>query len=223
VPYPFAHPLAVLPLVRPMGRFAVPSALAIGSVVPDLWYFVPLAGRDDSHAVAGLLWFCLPLGLLIYLWFHLVLKEPLIALLSSRLASFTCAGLPRRPWSAVLASLLAGALTHVAWDELTHASGERWLQHASTLLGSALLAGWIWRRLARVPAQPPRLAAFTRACVAAGLLAAAALAALGVADSALAWDRATLRHFARTAGLAALEGFAGALLVYSLLFQRKMP
>jgi len=50
VPYPFAHPAAVLPLARPMGRFAAPSALAIGSVLPDLWYFVPLADRAEEPA-----------------------------------------------------------------------------------------------------------------------------------------------------------------------------
>ena len=77
MPYPFAHPAAVLPLARPMGRFAVPSALAIGSVVPDLWYFVPFADRADSHSLAALFWFCLPAGLAAYALFHLLLKQPL--------------------------------------------------------------------------------------------------------------------------------------------------
>jgi Domain of unknown function (DUF4184) len=62
VPYPFAHPAAVLLLARPMGRFAVPSALVIGSVIPDLWYFLPFVGREASHSPAGLFWFCLPAG-----------------------------------------------------------------------------------------------------------------------------------------------------------------
>jgi hypothetical protein len=223
VPYPFAHPAAVLPLARPMGRLAVPSALAIGSVAPDLWYFVPHVARDESHGIAGLLWFCLPLGLALYALFHLLLKQPLIALVSTRLDAFACAGLPAKPWRAVAASLLAGALTHVAWDELTHLDGQRWLQHASTLLGGAVLAGWIARKLAHAPARPPRLSAFARACVAAGLAGAMLVAALGAADASLAFDHAALRHFFRTAGLAAFEGLAVALLVYCLLFQRKMP
>lgn len=97
MPYPFAHPAAVLPLARPMGRFAVPSALAIGSVLPDLWYIVPLVDRADSHSLAALFWFCLPAGLLSYVLFHRLLKQPLIALLSTRLGRFACAGLPAAP------------------------------------------------------------------------------------------------------------------------------
>ena len=204
-----------------MGRFAVPSALAIGSVVPDLWYFLPLATREESHGLAGLLWFCLPLGALAYVLFHLLLKRPLIALLSSRLAAFTCAGLPPQRWSAVLASLLAGAATHIAWDAAAHL--EPWMQHASTLAGGAILGLWIARKLARTPAQPPRMRASTRVCVALLLLLSALVAALGAADISLAFDRASLRQLMRSAGLAGFEGLTVALFVYCLLFQRKIP
>ena len=124
MPYPFAHPAAVLPLARPLGRFAVPSALAIGSMAPDFWYFVPLLERDESHSLVGLAWFCLPAGLLAYALFHLLLKQPLIALLSPRLGCFTPAGLPQVPWRAVIVSLMVGALTHLVWDALTHSYDE---------------------------------------------------------------------------------------------------
>ena len=211
----------MLPLARPLGRFAVPSALAIGSVVPDLWYFLPLATREESHGLAGLFWFCLPLGALAYLLFHWLLKQPLIALLSPRLAAFTCAGLPPRPWSAVLASLLAGAATHIAWDAAAHL--EPWVQHASTLAGSAILGVWIARKLARAPARPPRLSGFARLCIVFSLTGVALAAALGAADISLAFDRASLRQLMRSAGLAGFEGLSVALFVYCLLFQRKIP
>lgn len=223
MPYPFAHPAAVLPLARPMGRFAVPSALGIGSVVPDLWYFVPFVERAHSHDPAGLVWFCLPLGLLVYALFHLVLKQPLIALVSPRLGAFTCPGLPLRPWSSVVVSLLAGALTHVLWDELTHGEGKNWLQHASTIGGTAVLAGWILQKLRAAPPAPQRLAGFTRLCVCIALVGAMLVAALWSADIWLAFDRAALRHMLRTAGIGALEGLGVALFVYCLVFRRKMP
>jgi uncharacterized membrane protein YeaQ/YmgE (transglycosylase-associated protein family) len=223
VPYPFAHPAAVLPLARPMGRFAAPSALAIGSVVPDLWYFIPFVERADSHDPAGLVWFCLPVGLLVYALFHLVLKQPLIALISPRLGAFTCRGLPPRPWSSVVVSLLAGALTHVLWDELTHGEGKNWLQHMSTIGGTAVLAGWILRKLRAAPPAPQRLAGFTRLCVFIALVGAMLVAALWSADIWLAFDRAALRHLLRTAGISALEGLGVALFIYCLVFQRKMP
>ena len=221
MPYPFAHPAAVLPLARLMGPLAVPSALAIGSTLPDLWYFVPLASRDESHSIPALLWFCLPLGAAAYLLFHLVLKQPLVALISPRLGAFACAGLPRVPWYAVAASLVAGALTHIAWDALVHSPDHRWLQHASTALGSAILAAWIWRKLRRAPRPTgiPGLSRRARACVALAALAAMALAALWTADISPALDRATLRYLLRTAGLAGLEALAAALFFYCAIWQ----
>lgn len=225
MPYPFAHPAAVLPLPRLMGRFAAPSALAIGSIVPDLWYLLPLAHREGSHSIAGLFWFCMPVGLAAYLLFHFVLKQPLIALISPRLGSFSPPGLPPAPWHAVLGSLLVGSITHLVWDGLAHSEAHRWLQHASTVAGSAILAWWIWRKLrrAQIAARAPRLSPVWRTCVIVGLLAAAAFAALWTADGALASDRSALRHLLRTAGIGALQGLGVALLLYCLAFQRKMP
>ena len=225
MPYPFAHPAAVLPLARPLGRFGVPSALAIGSIAPDLWYFAPFVERHDSHSLAGLAWFCLPAGLLIYLLFHLFLKQPLIALLSPRLHAFTPARLPAAPWHAVLVSLLVGALTHVAWDALTHShdAGWRhnWLQHLSTAGGSLVLGWWIWRKLRRAPAARSPLSPLARIATLVAFVTIAALAALHEA-AAPSPDPLALRQFLRTGGLAALEALGAALLVYCLVFQRKM-
>ncbi|HEX7219683.1 MAG TPA: DUF4184 family protein [Burkholderiales bacterium] len=230
MPYPFAHPAAVLPLARPLGRFAVPSALAIGSIAPDLWHFVPLVDRAHSHGAEALLWFCLPVGLAAYLLFHLVLKAPLIALVWPRLGVFTTAGLPSRSWLAVVTSIVAGAATHLIWDALTHSNdltlpGPNWAQHASTIAGTVILAGWGWRKLRAAPKAPPGtgLPVFFRACVALATLGAMTIAALWSADSWLAFDLPALRHLFRTAGLGALDGLALALLVYCALFQRKMP
>ncbi len=226
MPYPFAHPAAVIPLARPLGRFAVPSALAIGSMAPDLWYFVPLLERHDSHSLAGLAWFCLPAGLIVYALFHLILKQPLIALLSPRLGAFTSAGVPDVPLRAVMVSLLAGALTHLAWDALTHSYDDglqrhNWLQHASTALGTMVLGWWSWRKLRLVPAAPGLLSPMARASVVLALLGAGALAAWVTAEPPAA-DLRALRQFLRTGGIAAVQALSVALLVYSLLFQRKM-
>ena len=225
MPYPFAHPAAVLPLARPLGRFGVASALAIGSIAPDLWYFVPFVERGDSHSVAGMAWFCLPAGLLVYALFHLFLKQPLIALLSPRLRAFTPARLPAVPWSAVIVSLLAGTVTHLAWDGLTHSYEEgwrhNWLQHASTASGTLVLGWWIWRKLRRAPAAPAALSPRARAATLLAFVAVAALAALHEAAPP-APDLYALRQFLRTGGLAALEALGAALFIYCLVFQRKM-
>jgi hypothetical protein len=228
VPYPFAHPAAVLPLVGPMGRFAVPSALVIGSIVPDFWYFVPFVSRLDSHSPAALVWFCLPIGLLLYALFHLLLKEPLIALLSPRLGSFTSPGLPAAPRHAVITSLLTGALTHIVWDALTHSNdhavhGHNWLQHASTALGTAVLAWWIWGKLRRAQATESTLplSPFARAWIATALVAAMAIAAWVSLDLAQlpAADFDATRRSLKMAGMAVVEGFCLAALAYCVLWQ----
>jgi hypothetical protein len=175
MPFTLAHPAAVLPLRRPLGRLGVLSALVAGSVSPDLAYFLPLgvSGRE-SHSAAGLLWFCLPAGLLAYAVFHVLLKGPLMSLLPAALVArlWTLPSarrvLPAAPWAAVALSVLAGAATHIIWDVFTHdpAAGiavlrrrlfvvsdypvhvHTLLQHGSTLLG-LLAIGWSIRRWAR--------------------------------------------------------------------------
>jgi hypothetical protein len=232
VPYPFAHPAAILPLVRPMGRLAVPSALVIGSLAPDLWYLAPGLARDDSHSVAGLFWFCVPAGLLAYLAFHLLMKQPLLALLptaiSSRLARLAWPALPDADGAKVIVSLLAGAATHVAWDGLTH---ERWvvngfqlLQHASTLLGSVALAGWLWRWFRRAPAQPlppgSHLPPWTRLSVL--LLLAASSAGWALAQTkglSLPESVDELRGALRAAALAAAQGLALSSIGYAVAWK----
>ena len=228
MPYPFAHPAAILPLARPLGRFAAPSALAIGSIVPDFWYFVPLVTRFDSHSPAALLWFCLPLGLILYALFHLLLKEPLIALLSPRLASFTSPGLPAAPWHAVIVSLVTGAATHLVWDALTHSNehavhGHNWLQHASTALGTAVLAWWIWRKLRRAPVTRSSVvfSPFARVWIAMALIAAMAIGASTSLDLAhlAASDLDATRRSLRSAGMAGVEAFCLAVLVFCIFWR----
>ena len=224
MPYPFAHPAAILPLIGPLGRCAVPSALAIGSMVPDAWYFVPLIARDDSHSLAGLVWFCLPAGLLAYLAFHLLLKQPLLALLperaASRFAPFATPGLPAAPWRAVLLSLLIGACTHLAWDALSHAS--RVLQHASTLLGGAFVAWWVWRRLPQTAARAlavPALSPAARRITLAALVLLSAGWMAATEPSVLARDPVGLREALRGAGLAAMQGLGLSTIGYAMLWK----
>jgi hypothetical protein len=228
MPYPCAHPAAALLLLGPLGRYGAPSALAIGCVIPDAWYFVPGLTRDDSHGLSGLLGFCLPAGLLAYLAFHLLLKQPLLALLperlSSRLSAFAAPAFPAARWHAVIACLLLGACTHLAWDAVAHAS--RLLQHASTLLGTAYVAGWIWRRVRSAPSQalPPAFALSPRARHATPAVLillsigwAGRVAAAQALD--LPGDMADLRHALRTAGLAGAQALALSTIGYAMLWK----
>ena len=180
MPFTLAHPAAVVPLARVLSKRVVFSALVIGSMTPDFAYLVPGLTRGPSHSVGGLFWFCLPMGLAVYLVFHLVLKRPLAAALPRTPREAVAPvvartpGLPPARWLTVLLCLLLGALTHVTWDLFTHPGPivrafpllaenlgtvgwyrvyvYKVLQHGSTLLGLALLARWTraWVRQASV-------------------------------------------------------------------------
>jgi hypothetical protein len=232
MPYPFAHPAAILPLAGPMGRCAVPSALVIGSIAPDLWYLLPSLARDDSHSLAGLAAFCLPAGLLAYLAFHLLLKQPLLALLpqaiASRLAAVATGGLPRAPWGAVAVSLLAGASTHLLWDAATHdryvVHGFQVLQHASTLLGTAALAPWLRRWLRRAARSPLPPGLLLSPSVRRGTLALLAVLSLGWAlagADALRLPQSVdeVREILRTTGMAGVQALALSTIGYAMLWK----
>jgi len=216
-----------------LGARAVPSALAIGAMIPDAWYVVPLVERGYSHELPGALWFGMPAGLLVYVAFHLLFKHPLLALaprrLAGRLARWATPGLPRVPWPTVLLSLFAGIATHLLWDTFTH-SGQftildarvaggpylhQILQHASTLLGTAYLAVWLRRKLrATLPvtgacALPDRL----RLAVVAAMIGLPAAVFFGVLR---AMDAHVGPLALRAAGVMALSAFGLVTLLYAL-------
>ncbi len=158
-----------------MGRVSVMSALIIGSMAPDIAFLLPIGVmRAESHSLGGLFWYCLPVGLVSYLLFHRLMKQPIIHLLPPPV--FARLGLyDHSDWSIsirrlvpVLISLLVGAITHLVWDSFTHrgswavrnigwlqihlfTGGGFWiylytlLQWLCSLLGMGLLYRWIKR------------------------------------------------------------------------------
>ena len=179
MPWTFAHPAAVLPLRRLCPRWLSFPALVVGSLVPDLGYYVP--GADflmDSHTVAGIIVNGLPWGLLI-LGLLCWLRAPLVHLLPQphrrAMAPLIQTPVHITPtlFIKLALSVLIGAATHVAWDACTHLRGGlvahvawlqapvfqyRWfvvpvyqvLQHLSTLLGVSVLICSYGRWLRRV-------------------------------------------------------------------------
>jgi hypothetical protein len=155
----------------------------VGSLAPDFHYFLNLAPRGHfGHSFKGIFFFCLPAGLAVLWIFQRFMKLPLLSLapkshqerLIAMAKPFCWGGIKR--FSLIVASLLIGAITHLAWDAFTHEHGlvvrnvpdlrtpleefgtERplynVLQHGSSLLGLALLAFWYWRWFKRTLPQP---------------------------------------------------------------------
>lgn len=169
MPLTFAHPAAVVPLVKPLGRFGILSALVCGSVSPDLPYFAgSVFEPHETHRIGGLFWFCLPAGVICYAVYHYLLKHPLLDLAPIAVASRMSYGgaIPPasvRHWLAVVICVFVGAITHVVWDSFTHYGGAvvaalpvlerhlltvggyrvygyKILQHGSTIAGLVYLA-----------------------------------------------------------------------------------
>lgn len=206
MPFTPAHVAAVLPLVgtrRP--RWVVPSALVIGSMVPDLLYFVPIrSDRNLSHSLTGIVTLDLVLGLLcVALW--RVVAAPVVRDLSpDRLRS----RIPLAPPATVTEALWAvpcvvlGALTHVLWDSFTHENGwavERLpfltaelglpvfklAQYGSGVIGCAVVIAYALRspEVPRAPDDAPRAPERQRVAALALLVAVPAVCAVAAALS----------------------------------------
>lgn len=131
MPFTLAHPAAVVPIWRVLGRRLSLSAFVIGSMVPDVPFFAGHGGfRYQTHSVVGLFTFCLPVGFFAWLLFQGLMKRPLLWLLPSRAreALDDSSAKPARAWSmrtliGAAMALLLGSVTHVIWDAVTHIDG----------------------------------------------------------------------------------------------------
>lgn len=179
MPWTFAHPAAILPLRRYCPRRLHFPALVIGSLTPDFGYYLRWLdlSRLAHHFPDGLA-VCVLSGLLLLALFY-ALRAPLCQLLPQPHRGALLARIEAgRPWSmavmfSIVASLALGAVTHMAWDGLTHKGGwivtqvlalqeplfRLWgtgipayqlLQQLSTLAGAVALAwvyvGWLRRQ-----------------------------------------------------------------------------
>jgi Domain of unknown function (DUF4184) len=115
MPFTLSHIAAVMPFRRHCS-VDVFAALAIGSMTPDLHYFLPLLREHwplPSHELISLPLFCLPAGWLLWLMWRPLWRS----------IAFVDGPAPPSPaiWRVILA-LTVGALTHLAWDACTHAN-----------------------------------------------------------------------------------------------------
>ncbi|MGO4296360.1 DUF4184 family protein [Glutamicibacter sp. MCAF14] len=176
MPFTLSHPAAVLPFLRrpfiPAALVAgamapdLPYFLRV-PVTAESWYGA-FVNATYSHSAEGLVLVGLPSAALLLGVFHLV-RAPLAELLPFTVDSLN-RGLPRPASGVVTAgwtviSILIGLVSHLLWDSLTQVGSwlvswdgvigeqqlagislDRLLQHASTVIGLACIAGWGIRR-----------------------------------------------------------------------------
>jgi len=101
-------------------------ALIIGSMAPDFVYFFSFGVSGSfTHTLPGVPIYCVPAGLVVYVVYYLLLRQPMLewmpVIISSRVSTPSRWPLQSvRNVAIVLGSLAVGATTHVFWDSFTH-------------------------------------------------------------------------------------------------------
>jgi hypothetical protein len=133
MPFTFSHPALVLPFYAMGRKYLSLSGLVMGSIAPDFEYFFRMKKgvSQYSHTLAGVLYFNLPLSLLLLFLFHGFIRRPLVLHLPPWLFkrfyfyhSFQWSPYFKTKWIRVVVSVLAGATTHLGWDWLTHTNAD---------------------------------------------------------------------------------------------------
>src|SRR5450432_576742 len=128
MPFTFSHPAIVLPVTFLPKKWYSLSGLIVGSMTPDFEYFIRMKDYSKyGHSWSGLLWFDVPLGLLLIFIFHNVVRDILIVYLPfslnvifSAFAKFNWNKYFQRNIIVVLISLIIGIASHLFWDSFTH-------------------------------------------------------------------------------------------------------
>lgn len=181
MPFTPSHIAAALPFIRT----PLPIApLVIGTMAPDVPYYVaPDVPRDLTHSLAGVPTVDLAITVVLTLLWFAVLRTPILDLLpraiGTRVPPADARGWRLR-WRLGIAAALIGILTHLVWDSFTHPGWlvdalpvlqarigplalVSWLQHASTVAGLAVLAGWCVGWFRRTAADASRASVATPA------------------------------------------------------------
>ena len=102
----------------------------IGTLSPDFEYLLRLAPRGEfGHSIAGVVFFCVPVSLTVWALFEKYARAALARMFPSTIGEALSGSGGQRSGSRgaelALAAVgtLVGALSHIAWDSFTHASG----------------------------------------------------------------------------------------------------
>ena len=180
MPFTFAHPAIILPLLKKPYKLFSATGLVIGSIIPDFESFIRLSEHKDySHTWLGMFWFDLPLAIIVAFIFHDIVRDSVInnlpASLQRRCMHFT--GFQwntyfRQHYIKIIFSMLIGIALHLLWDALTHLNlanpdaidsqiyiGRfrlfKLLQNSNSIIGMLVIAIYIYYIPVKVKMQEP--------------------------------------------------------------------
>ncbi len=129
MPFTFCHPAIILPLTK--SKNLSTSALIIGSTAPDFEYFIRMdLIRTHSHDFWSIFYFNIPITILLYFIFQLIVKTPLInnstSFFYNRFNRFKAQKqnlLSLKNLIIIILSAGIGNFSHLLWDSFTHKEG----------------------------------------------------------------------------------------------------
>ncbi len=185
MPFTFSHPAIILPLSRLPKKYISLTGLVAGSVAPDFEYFFRMNIQSIySHTLWGILYFNVPVGLMLAFVYHSLVRERFIGGLPPYISrhvvwykNFNWSRHFSQHWLAVIVSIALGAASHILWDSFTHGPAHfthvfgflritviqtthyrlqlyTVLQHLSSLVGLAFVLFYIKRLPASIDPMP---------------------------------------------------------------------
>lgn len=174
MPLTFSHPAIVLPFNYLPKRWVSLTGLIAGSVAPDFEYFIRMkVSSIYSHTWLGMLWFDLPVAILLTFIYHDIVRGQFIANMpqgiNTRFSAYQSFNWNRHfinNLPVVVVSILIGIASHLFWDSFTHITGyfvQLWrmdapvnvlsfklplykiIQHTSTLVGGSVILVAIYK------------------------------------------------------------------------------
>ena len=146
MPFTLAHTAAVLPFTK-RKHFST-SALIVGSIVPDMEFYLSLRETQNfGHSALGVLLFDIPVAYIMCFLFHLVIRNTLIMnspdIIRKRFTSFIgfdWVAYVKANSSKVFFSIIIGIASHFFLDFFTHQEGFlpfnlSWLARTLTFAG----------------------------------------------------------------------------------------
>jgi len=152
MPFTISHIAAVLPAWKKTPHIFSFTGLVVGSMAPDFEYFIRMTLYGHyGHTMAGIFIFDLPIGILIYILYHGIVRFQMIRhfprILYARFSRYMQTDWEtylRDRYARVVVSILIGIVTHLVWDGFTHDREYIVAIYLPALLTNIHLAGLTW-------------------------------------------------------------------------------